>query len=197
MDFRSRLIAFLKVLLPLCALALMSTLFLLSRGSETDGVIPFAETEIDERLRDQVVSRPFYSGNTRNGDEIIVEATAVRQNDQNPTQADTFFARLRSADGTSVTVTSDMGSFDIENDQVTLTGDVVIRDATGMIIETDTLVSALEKIEASTPGQIKGQGPIGNFTAGAMEVVSSEKDDIHLVFKNGVNLIYRPKPNER
>ena len=43
MDRYSRMIAFLKVLLPLMALALLSTLFLLSQNTEPMASIPFAE----------------------------------------------------------------------------------------------------------------------------------------------------------
>ena len=53
MDRYSRMIVWLKVLLPLMALALLSTLFLLSRNVDPLASIPFAQAEIDERLKEK------------------------------------------------------------------------------------------------------------------------------------------------
>jgi lipopolysaccharide export system protein LptC len=59
LDRYSRTIAFLKVLLPLTALAILATLFLLSRSEDTVATIPFAEDDVSSRTRDQQVTRPF------------------------------------------------------------------------------------------------------------------------------------------
>ena len=58
MDRYSRMVTFLKVLLPLAALALLSTLFLISRGINTKATIPFAAHEIEERMRGQQITAP-------------------------------------------------------------------------------------------------------------------------------------------
>ena len=58
-DRHSRVVSWLKVLFPLIALALLSTLFLLSRAIEPQAVIPFADNEVQERLRDQHITGPF------------------------------------------------------------------------------------------------------------------------------------------
>ncbi len=78
MDGYSRLVAYLKVLLPLTALALMSTVFLLSRGVETDAVIPFAQKDLKDRTSGQQITAPFFSGTTTQGDEIMVTAQSAR-----------------------------------------------------------------------------------------------------------------------
>lgn len=73
-DRHSRVVSWLKVLFPLIALALLSTLFLLSRAIEPQAVIPFADKEVQERLRDQQITGPFYSGTTADGDLISFSA---------------------------------------------------------------------------------------------------------------------------
>ena len=78
MDRYSRTVAYLKVLLPLTALALLSTLFLISRGIDTEAVIPFAQKDIEERMRGQQLTAPFFSGTTSGGDEIMVTASTAR-----------------------------------------------------------------------------------------------------------------------
>ena len=78
MDSHSRAVAYLKVLLPLAALVLLSTLFMISRGVNTDAVIPFAQKEIEDRMKGQQVTAPFFSGTTMRGDEIMVTAALAR-----------------------------------------------------------------------------------------------------------------------
>lgn len=75
MDRYSRVVSYLKVALPLAALALLSTLFLISRTINTDPSIPFADFELENRLRGQQVTAPFFTGTTATGQEITIAAT--------------------------------------------------------------------------------------------------------------------------
>ena len=43
---RTRTVRWLRVLLPLAALAMLSTLFLFSRGGDSESQIPYADVEI-------------------------------------------------------------------------------------------------------------------------------------------------------
>ena len=98
MDLYSRMVAFFKVLLPLAALAILATLFLLSRGNDPDTAIPFTEKDVADRLRDQQITAPFLSGTAPNGDEIIVTATLARPGGQNtPAEATDVSARITAA----------------------------------------------------------------------------------------------------
>ena len=44
---RSRVVAWLRVLLPLAALAILSTLFLLPKSHDPDAAIPYADVDAD------------------------------------------------------------------------------------------------------------------------------------------------------
>lgn len=64
-DTYSYVIGWLKILLPLAALVLLSTLFLIGRGSDPVANIPFADTEgTDAPARQQIVA-PRYAGARR------------------------------------------------------------------------------------------------------------------------------------
>ena len=73
-DRYSKMVGWLKVLLPLIALGILSTLFLLSRVVDPEAVVPFADKEIQDRLRDQQVTGPVYSGVTADGDQLSFSA---------------------------------------------------------------------------------------------------------------------------
>jgi len=198
-DLRSRMVALFKVLLPLAALAILSTLFLLSRSIDPTAKIPFAENEMADRMRDQQVTAPFFSGTTAEGDEIIVSASLARPGgDGTPAEATNLSARLMMADGVEITLTSDMGTFAVGDNIATFQGNVEITSSQGILVQTDTLRTTLNSIAASTPGTVTGTTPFGNFVAGRMQLNElSDGGPLHMVFNDGVKLIYDPKTRDR
>ena len=198
MDLYSRMVAFFKVLLPLIALGILATLFLLSRGIDFDAKIPFAESEIARRTNDQRVTAPFFSGTTPGGDEIIVTAAMARPGAaDSPAVATNVSARMTRASGARVTLDSDLARLDSSSDMATFTGDVRIATSTGMTLRTEVLNAALSGIAGNTPGTVTGTAPFGDLTAGTMEFGAKNSDaPLHMLFKQGVKLIYTPQKSE-
>lgn len=199
MDSYSRMVAIFKVILPLAALGLLSTVFLLSRNINPTATIPFAEHEIAERLRDKQITAPVFSGTTSNGDEISVTASqAIPGGSGEPATASDLRASIVSPDGLEITLRSKNGTLDFTGNRATFDGAVRIETTTGYLLETEKLHTALDSIDANTPGLVTGDAPIGHITAGNM-TIRSENDDgpVHMLFNNGVKLIYTPKQPER
>ncbi|KIC18110.1 MULTISPECIES: LPS export ABC transporter periplasmic protein LptC [unclassified Leisingera] len=199
MDSHSRAVAYLKVLLPLAALVLLSTLFLISRGVNTDAVIPFAQRDIEDRMKGQQVTSPFFSGTTAKGDEIMVTAALARPGGEGaPAVASDLSAEFRLAEGGKITLASDSGAIHPGQDMARFTGHVTITSADGLIVETEELNTALSGLEASSPGPVRATGVIGELTAGNMQIrAKTEGGPVHMVFKNGVKLLYDPQQPER
>jgi lipopolysaccharide export system protein LptC len=199
MDSHSRTVAYLKVLMPLAALALMSTLFLISRGTNTEAVIPFAQKDIEDRMKGQQVTAPFFSGTTAQGDEIMVAAALARPGDaETAAVASEMSANFKLAHGGRITLVSQTGSIQPGQATAEFTGGVTITSTQGMVVETETLNAALSGLEASTPGSVQATGPLGQLTAGTMRIAAkTEGGPIHMLFKNGVKLLYDPQQPER
>jgi len=199
MDTYSRIVAFFKVLLPLAALAILATLFLLSRSVDPTATIPFAQADMEDRMRDQQVTAPFFSGTTPKGEEIIVTAAIARPGGFGaPAEATNVSARLTLADGARITLDADTVRVTPNDDMASFSGDVRIATSTGYVLRTELLNTALSGIRGNAPGTVTGTGPIGDFTAGQMDITSQKaKDSVHLLFKSGVKLIYDPKQSER
>ncbi|KIN62751.1 LptC domain containing protein [Sulfitobacter noctilucicola] len=198
-DRYSRFVGWLKVLLPLLALGLLSTLFLLSRAIDTETVIPFADKEIQDRLRDQQVTGPVYQSVTANGDQISFAAqkltTPQGQTDGN--EAEEIEINMELASGSTLMVTADRGVLDISQDTADLSGDVVITTSTGYRIESQKLTTLMSTTQVTSPGPVHADGPIGTLDAGAMTLNPAIDDEpAHLVFTNQVKLIYMPKQDE-
>lgn len=199
MDRYSRMVALLKVLLPLAALALLSTLFLVSGGRNTETEIPFAEAELEERTRGQQVTQPFFSGTSARGDQIMVTAARARPGSSGePADAEELSARIRMADGSLITMRSDAGQIAFGRDLVSFIGNVEVTSSVGMTVLSDRLNSTLNGVVGDSPGPITGTGAIGDFSAGSMHFqAKNEGGPIHMVFNKGVKLIYVPEKPER
>ena len=197
MDRYSRLVAWLKVLLPLTALGLLSTLFLLSRNIDPAASIPFAETEIKDRLRDEQITAPFFAGTTTGGDLVSVSAGTMRMGEGQGNRADDLSAQIDLASGTRVVLFSDMGSFDLVDAQSTLEGDVVITTSTGYKVATDALVANFDTLAVESPGPVTANSPIGTLQAGKMLLKRLPgNENVQLIFTNGVKLLYDPEKLE-
>lgn len=193
----SRLVALLKVLLPLCALALLSTLFLLSRnvGGDLTNSIPFAQKDLEQRARDQQITAPFFSGKTSNGHLVQFTAKSARPDPQDPrkSSASGMDARIDFAEGSHLAFSADSAVVDSRDNSAILRGGVQIQSSNGYLIRTETLTTAMREIRAETPGMVSGRGPAGRFEAGRMEVFPSETTkEVTLFFTNGVRLVYTP-----
>lgn len=198
MDHYSRMVSYLKVLLPLAALALLSTLFLISRNGDTEAVIPFADREIEERMRGQQVTGPFFSGSTSEGDEIWVTASVARASTDDPVIAKDLEAEIRMVAGGRLTLRSDRGTVHPDQDLARFIGNVEITTDDGMVVQTEALKTQLSAVHAESPGTVVATGDLGQFTAGHMEISSeTEGGPVYLLFTNSVKLVYDPQKLDR
>ncbi|WP_299372183.1 hypothetical protein [uncultured Tateyamaria sp.] len=197
MDRYSRLVAWLKVLLPLTALGLLSTLFLLSRNIDPMAAIPFAETEIAERLKGQQITAPFFSGTTSSGDRVTVSAGKMATRSGSNNEASDLSAQIDLASGTRIVLFSDRGEFDMLGGATVLAGKVVITTSTGYKLTSDALNTNFDTLSVESPGPVMGSGPLGALNAGRMQLQRVEgNENAQLIFTNGVKLIYDPKSLE-
>jgi lipopolysaccharide export system protein LptC len=195
--FHSRLVAFLKVALPLLALAILSTLFLVSRSVDPSDAIPYAEVDVAERIREPRMTDPTYSGVTRDGASFTLRAGSARPTDAagNAT-AEGLLATLVTPDGETTRLVAAQASIDSAAGTVGLTGGVRIEAAQGYVIETQSLRAALDRTELASDGRISGIGPMGRFEAGRLVLKQSGADGRYvLLFSDGVKMIYTPQGN--
>ncbi len=190
-----RLIAWLRIVLPLAALGLLSTLFLLSREVDPTQSIPFSQREIEDRIRDQRVTAPNFAGATQRGDFISLNATSANLDPEAPARllAEDLRARIDLTGGARVEFNADTGVIDTDAQRARLIGGAVITSSTGYRITTDELTAAMTVLNVSTTGPVQGEGPIGQFSAGRMQL-TGDPDSGHsqLLFTNGIKLVYDP-----
>lgn len=192
-DSYSRFVAACKVVLPLAAVGLLSTLFFFSGEIDPTQSIPYAELNVEEIAREQRISNPYFNSLTESGDAIAIVAAAARADPDNDSRLliDNLEARLDAKDGPSTTMRAQFGDIDTGAERATLTGGTTISTSDGYLFETDGVTARLDETYVETLGPLRGTGPLGVMNAGQMVISRADTDAGQtIVFKGGVSLLY-------
>lgn len=197
----SRFVSWMKVLLPLIALGVLSTIFLVARGLDATDNIPFADVDVDELVREQRITAPAYAGMTGDGTAITVEAERATPEPGNPGRAlaEQLRAHLAARDGTSFYAEALRGTVDSAAGTFGLEGGIRLTGSDGLDVSAPALQGSLERSELTVSGPVVARAPFGELTAGGMtlrrnDAESAGNDRFRLVFSDGVRMIYRPAP---
>jgi lipopolysaccharide export system protein LptC len=193
-DGYSRLVAWLKIILPLIALGILSTLFLVSRTIDPSQTIPYANVDVQDLARNQRVGAPSYSGMTKDGAAISFQAESARPetDPEGRVTAERPTARIDLPTGRSIVLVAEQGYVDQKLGIAALDGNVRLESSDGYVIETDMAQARLDATEMESGGPVNGSGPMGNITAGRVILTRIEDGSYVLRFEMGVNLVYRP-----
>ena len=194
-NIHSRLVFWLKILLPLLALAILATLFLFSRHLETDGELPFANIDVDELAREKRLTSPEFASVTSDGAAVQMTAASALPSDGNDgAVAKDLVAAIETPTGLRIDLTADEGRIDYSKKRLTLTRNVEIVTSTGYQVLATGLAMALDRTELVSDGAIRATAPFGEIDGGKMELRlgNDEIPTYLLVFNKGVKMIYRP-----
>jgi lipopolysaccharide export system protein LptC len=193
----SRLIAWAKIVLPLLALGLLSTIFLLSDRREPMETVPFAEALQDGETTREGISGPQYAGKTTRGDLLTMSATRARPQPDGSILAEDLTAAMRLIDGGEILLDALSATLPEDSQTARLQGGVRIRSSDGYVLDTEALTTALDRIEAESLGPVSGAGPLGTLEAGRMRITAPGGDgSVQLLFTEGVKLVYQPPEPE-
>jgi lipopolysaccharide export system protein LptC len=195
-DRYSRTVAWLKVSLPLLALVILSTLFLISRVVEPTATIPFADAEVQMRLARQQVTGPYFSGVSSDGDqiEIYAEVFSAAGGREGENSIQDVRLSVRFADGLQARLVADKAIVNIAEDISRLDGHVRFETSDGYALSGDHFDVRMSSPEISASETIVGKTPAGSVTAGSMHIAKPRNNgSIRLVFTNGVKVLYNPK----
>ncbi len=200
-NLHSHVVSWLKIILPLTALALLSTLFLIARTGDPDATLPFSESDLKEMASEQRVDAPEFAGVTEEGRSIRVSALSAtpRDGSNDVIDASQLTGTVDTGDGGHIDITSDMGTVLMDQSITVLKGNVRIVTSTGYTIDTEELTTSMDQTHMETTGAVVAVGPPGTIHARKMIVTPSGGDgeetaeDVSVVFKGGVKLIYVPQ----
>lgn len=186
----SRIVAALRVALPLAGLALLSTLFLLG-GGPRNGTGGYDPGRVDALLRDPKMTAPSFAGVTEDGAEVRLTAETLRTDLAGGGDARRPVLALTTADGVDWRIEAGTARLDPATRQVVLEGGVVIASSDGWRATSGAVAAALDRTRAETAGPVAAEGPAGRIEAGRMRIERTGAGDV-MVFKDGVKLLYAP-----
>lgn len=194
-DTHTRVVGWLKVVLPLAALAILSTLFLVARRIDPEAALPYAEVDVRGLAREPRMRAPTYAGTTSDGAALTLRADEARPAAETTEAAATeLLLELATPDGARTELAAAKAQMDRGAQQVVLSGGVTVTTSSGYRLETEEILARLDRtgLESRTP--VTATGPAGEIRAEGMVL----RQDIQtpgayvLVFNGGVRLVYRP-----
>jgi len=190
----SRVVAWVKIILPLVALVLLSTLFLFSRAPDPNRAIPFANVDVEELAREQSLGQPRFAGTLSDGREVIFTANRATPVADAPDQieATNIEARVDLDETSILLIVAETGLFDLAAELADLSTSVGLTTSNGYRLTTDLLRFSLSDFMASSPGPVDVTGPGIALQAGAMEISGTQGNNL-VVFNGGVRMLYDPQ----
>lgn len=190
----------LRVLLPLGALVLLSTIFFLSRSIDPDIALQQADIDIAELTREPRIGAARFAGVTQEDTALTIEARSVRAlselQPQHPLELELDAPRgaLEFPSSRRVEFHAAEGRIDQSANLLSMRGAVSLVTSDGYLARMDELNSSLDRTEVTGTGAISAIGPPGEIEADRVTVLPSpvNPDGYLLAFSGNVRLIYRP-----
>lgn len=187
---RSRVVAWLRVLLPLAALAILSTLFMLPSPPDPDDAIPYADVDAEELARDPRMTRPRFAGVTDDGAAVTLVAETVNPGEGGDAGADGLRVTWRAPEGLAADLTAPQG--DIDGQTIRLSGGVRVTTSDGYALTVPRLDTETATGRMLGEGGLTGFAPLGKVEADRLEL-SRDADGQHVLNLTGsVRLLYQP-----
>ncbi len=190
-NLHSQMVGWAKIILPLCAIGLLSTLFLFARSSTPPDDIAMAE--IEAIAREQRLSAPEFSGLTDDGATVVISAQTAQPDTTRPDTVNISDIGLQmvTPEGVTITVNAVRGEVDGRAQIARFLGLARINTSNGYEMETNGLIAELGSGIITSDGLLEIRAPFGQITAGQVRFeVTSDAEGQRMLFTNGVRLLY-------
>lgn len=192
----SRLVTWLKIVLPLTALAILSSLFLVSRTIDGELSLPYSTVDASDRLREPRLTRPTFSGISDDGAAVTVTAEDMRPVLGKPDEgtARDLMVRMESLGGTVTTLEAATGWMNSETEDVVLGGGVIVTTSNGYRLTAPDMTGSVARTDLFATGGVAGDSPFGPITSDTMQITPDpDAPGSHVIDFNGsVRLLYHP-----
>ena len=159
-DRHTRLVGWLKVALPLAALAILSTLFLVADRIDPEDDLPYAEVDVEELAREPRMTAPSYAGTTSDGAALTLTAEEARpEATDTPAEARGLRLELDTPDGARTELRAATAVVDEPADRLVLSGGVRVTTSTGYVLDTPEVAARLDRSGLESRGEVRATGP--------------------------------------
>ncbi len=197
----SRVVRVLKVALPLMAVVLLSTIFLVQEDDGLDGGLVFSSADRKTLGDGLTVNGPRLAGTTRDGTGFVLSAARAV-----PDQADISLVEfyevswlLRYQNRGNIEFTAQKAAARVPQRLLDLSGGVSLTTAAGYQVETSDARADLDAGTFETLAPVAADGPLGKIEAGRLyigsgiDVEGQSTDTARIVFDQGVRMRFQPE----
>lgn len=180
-----------KIILPLIAIGVLSTLFLFAGRPDPEDALIVSEVDVAELADEQRLGRPRFAGMLEGGQALrfTAERAAPLADSTEIFTAETVAVRVTLEPGLEALIDAGGALVDMVGQSAELSGGVIIRRTDGVRLRTEALTLGLAALSA-TSGAVELMGPGLTLDAAAMEVTG----DALIRFNGGVRVVYTAQP---
>lgn len=193
----SRIVATLKIVLPLTALVLLSLVFLVARTIDPTQAIPLADIDVEDRARDPRLSGARFAGVTADGAALTIVTETARSDPSAAMRLEVsgLDLHIEGEGGEDMRARADNGVIDRGTGRFEMSGSLDIATTPGYHLSSDRIVGLLDSTHVESPGPVSGRAPAGEISAGnmVMRTDSAGGAGYMLVSGGGVRLLYQPE----
>ena len=191
----SRVVAWMKVLLPLGAVVLIAAIFVSARD-KSDLTKIFTAEELATLGAGLRLDNPRFAGVTEQGEPFAIRADWALPDSAMPRFIDLERpeGEIKMSDGRTIAARAALGRMHREEKTLVLEGGVVLDTSDGYHIETGLIEIDLGAKTANAPGPVSGTGPRGQIDAGSFRAAAGEgaAGAGQIWFENRVRLVFIP-----
>lgn len=194
----SRFVAIAKVVLPLIAITLLGTVFLITNDDSLEGGFSFSSADLESLESGMRIDKPRMYGSNPNGDLYHFVADALLPDSLTPSlvEAQKISGEIQYNDGGNIQLTAGKAEFMVEGSQIRLSGGILAVMSDGSRVTGDGLLAELDTGKLTSNGAVSVVSPMGNIQAEnfRVETVGEDDDEKQMIwFENGVMLSFKPE----
>ena len=190
-------VAWVKTLLPIAALGMLSTIFLFSGKVDVTQSLPYADLNVADIIREQRITRPYFTGISEGGIEFALSAAYATPDAKKPAvlNVSELYIEVKSPKGSKTKITAGAGLVNAKTNYASISQGVRLDSKLNFWIATERLDIYFNHSYASTNGPFKGVFPLGSIDSGNM-VLKMITGKQQILFTNGVRMLYQPKESQ-
>ncbi|MBN2759175.1 MAG: hypothetical protein JXQ79_01640 [Rhodobacteraceae bacterium] len=190
----------LRLGLPLSALVLLSTIFLVSRSIDPNSAARIAGMDPEQMTREPRIATARFAGVTQDATALTIAAQSVRSQAlavENAPLDLTFThpeGRLIFPNASTAAFEAQVARLDQARGVLVAEGPVMLENSDGFVLELGAMTAALDQTRLLGSDGVQGRAPAGEISADAMELIRSggATGGYLLAFTGNVRLIYIP-----
>lgn len=195
----SRIVGVLKVGLPLVALGMLASIFLV-QTDRLGGNLIFSQGDIEALGQGLRITNPTFTGTTRGQDQFRFTAALVEPDAAPPERAriTALAGEVALHNGPTVELEADTGDLHVPTERLDVAGNVRIRTSEGYRMAAEQATLDLKAGSLIAGNAVETTGPLGRIDSGSLtiEPAAASGEARRFSFGNGVRLVYDP-PDSR